>query len=85
MKVAVDCGNAVLACYGKLLDMIGAEHIDLYCAGIIPSQIMVQTAREYNMVNLAKVVVDNGYELGLGADGDGDRIGAVDENEFRLS
>ena len=32
------------------------------------------------MVDLAKAVVDNGCELGLGADGDGDRIGAVDEN-----
>ena len=31
------------------------------------------------MVDLAKAVVDNGCELGLGADGDGDRIGAVDE------
>jgi phosphomannomutase/phosphoglucomutase len=32
------------------------------------------------MVDLAKAVVDNGCEFGLGADGDGDRIGAVDEN-----
>ena len=34
------------------------------------------------MVDLAKVVVDNGLELGLGADGDGERIGAVDENGY---
>ena len=32
------------------------------------------------MVDLAKVVTENGCEMGLGADGDGDRIGAVDEN-----
>ena len=32
------------------------------------------------MTDLAKAVVENGCELGLGADGDGDRIGAVDEN-----
>ena len=81
VKVAVDCGNAVPGpAMSKLLDMIGAEHIDLYCDwdnnepnhGADPT-------REYNMVDLAKAVVDNGYELGLGADGDGDRIGAVDE------
>ena len=32
VKVAVDCGNAVPGpAMVKLLDMIGAEHIDLYC------------------------------------------------------
>ena len=32
VKVAVDCGNAVPGpAMTKLLDMIGAEHIDLYC------------------------------------------------------
>jgi phosphomannomutase len=31
------------------------------------------------MVDLGKAVVEHGCEFGLGADGDGDRIGAVDE------
>jgi phosphomannomutase/phosphoglucomutase len=81
VKVAVDCGNAVPGpAMSKLLDMIGAEHIDLYCDwdNIEPNH-GADPTREYNMVDLAKAVVDNGYELGLGADGDGDRIGAVDE------
>jgi phosphomannomutase/phosphoglucomutase len=65
----------------KLLDMIGAEHIDLYCDwdNTEPNH-GADPTREYNMVDLAKAVVDNGCEFGLGADGDGDRIGAVDEN-----
>ena len=60
--------------------MIGADHIDLYCDwdNTEPNH-GADPTREYNMVDLAKTVVDNGYELGLGADGDGDRIGAVDE------
>ena len=81
VKVAVDCGNAVPGpAMTKLLDMIGAEHIDLYCNwdNTEPNH-GADPTREYNMVDLAKAVIDNGCELGLGADGDGDRIGAVDE------
>ena len=81
VKVAVDCGNAVPGpAMTKLLDMIGAEHIDLYCNwdNTEPNH-GADPTREYNMVDLAKAVVDYGCELGLGADGDGDRIGAVDE------
>ena len=81
VKVAVDCGNAVPGpAMTKLLDMIGAEHIDLYCDwdNTEPNH-GADPTREYNMVDLAKAVVDHGCELGLGADGDGDRIGAVDE------
>ena len=81
VKVAVDCGNAVPGpAMSKLLNMIGAEHIDLYCDwdNTEPNH-GADPTREYNMIDLAKAVVDNGYELGLGADGDGDRIGAVDE------
>lgn len=82
VKVAVDCGNAVPGpAMTKLLDMLGAEHIDLYCDwdNTEPNH-GADPTREYNMVDLAKAVIDNGCELGLGADGDGDRIGAVDEN-----
>ncbi len=81
VKVAVDCGNAVPGpAMTKMLDMIGAEHIDLYCDwdNTEPNH-GADPTREYNMVDLAKAVVDHGCELGLGADGDGDRIGAVDE------
>ena len=82
VKVAVDCGNAVPGpAMTRLLDMIGADHIDLYCDwdNTEPNH-GADPTREYNMVDLAKAVVENGCELGLGADGDGDRIGAVDEN-----
>ena len=81
VKVAVDCGNAVPGpAMTKMLDMIGAKHIDLYCDwdNTEPNH-GADPTREYNMVDLAKAVVDHGCELGLGADGDGDRIGAVDE------
>jgi len=81
VKVAVDCGNAVPGpAMTALLDRMGCEHVDLYCDwdadepnhGADPT-------RPKNMVDLGAAVVENGCEFGLGADGDGDRIGAVDE------
>mgnify|MGYP006152684933 FL=1 len=81
VKVAVDCGNAVPGpAMTTLLDRMGCEHIDLYCDwdanepnhGADPT-------RPKNMVDLGAAVVEHGCEFGLGADGDGDRIGAVDE------
>ena len=35
--------------------------------------------RQKNMVDLSKAVVENNCEFGIGMDGDGDRIGVVDE------
>ena len=55
VKVAVDCGNAVPGpAMVKLLDMIGADHIDLYCNwdNTEPNH-GADPTREYNMVELA--------------------------------
>ena len=82
VKVAIDCGNAVPGpAMVRLMDMIGAEHVDLYCDwdSSEPNH-GADPTREYNMLDLAEAVVANNCELGLGVDGDGDRIGAVDEN-----
>ena len=81
VKVAVDCGNAVPGpAMTKLLDKMGVEHVDLYCDwdASEPNH-GADPTRPKNMVDLGKAVVENGCEFGLGVDGDGDRIGAVDE------
>ena len=81
VKVAVDCGNAVPGpAMTALLDRMGCEHIGLYCDwdASEPNH-GADPTRPKNMVDLGKAVVENGCEFGLGADGDGDRIGAVDE------
>ena len=81
VKVAVDCGNAVPGpAMSKLLGLLGCNHIDLYCDwdATEPNH-GADPTRPKNMVDLAKAVVDNSCEFGLGADGDGDRLGAVDE------
>ena len=82
VKVGVDCGNAVPGpSLLKLLHLLGCEVHDLYCDwdptepnhGADPT-------RPKNMVDLANIVVSEECEFGIGCDGDGDRIGAVDEH-----
>ena len=67
VKVAVDCGNAVPGpAMSKLLDMIGCEHIDLYCNwdATEPNH-GADPTRPENMVDLGKSVVENGVNLDL--------------------
>ncbi len=81
VKVAVDCGNAVPGpAMVELLDRMGCEHVDLYCDwdASEPNH-GADPTRPKNMVDLGAAVVEHGCEFGMGADGDGDRIGAVDE------
>lgn len=81
VKVAVDCGNAVPGpAMVELLDRLGCEHVDLYCDwdASEPNH-GADPTRPKNMVDLGAAVVEHGCEFGMGADGDGDRIGAVDE------
>lgn len=81
VNVAVDCGNAVPGpAMTQLLDRLGCEHVDLYCDwdASEPNH-GADPTRPKNMVDLGAAVVEHGCEFGMGADGDGDRIGAVDE------
>ncbi|DAC49438.1 MAG TPA: phosphomannomutase/phosphoglucomutase, partial [Candidatus Poseidoniales archaeon] len=81
VKVAVDCGNAVPGPFmTQLLDKMGVDHVDLYCDwdATEPNH-GADPTRPKNMVDLGKAVVEHNCEFGMGADGDGDRIGAVDE------
>ena len=81
VKVAVDCGNAVPGPYMvELLTKMGVDHVDLFCEwdATEPNH-GADPTRPKNMVDLGRAVVDHACEFGLGADGDGDRIGAVDE------
>ena len=81
VKVAVDCGNAVPGPYMvELLTRMGVDHVDLFCEwdATEPNH-GADPTRPKNMVDLGRAVVDHECEFGLGADGDGDRIGAVDE------
>ena len=82
VKVVLDCGNGVGSLVGvELLEALGAEVVPLYCEsdGTFPNHHPDPTVDEY-LVDLIDAVRSEGAELGLGFDGDADRIGAVDEH-----
>jgi len=81
VKVVVDCGNgtASVVATAALVDL-GADVVPLYCEsdGTFPNHHPDPTVPE-NLVDLQDAVRKHDAELGIAFDGDGDRIGAVDE------
>jgi phosphomannomutase/phosphoglucomutase len=81
VKVVVDGGNGCFGIVGpQLLKRIGANIIELYCEpdGNFPNHHPDPTV-EKNMLDLSEKVKVERAELGIGFDGDADRIGIVDE------
>jgi phosphomannomutase/phosphoglucomutase len=81
VKVVVDCGNGVASLIAvSTLEALGAEVIPLFCDsdGTFPNHHPDPTVLD-NLRDLQSAVRRTGAELGIAFDGDGDRIGAVDE------
>ncbi len=82
VKVVVDCGNGSASLAAETtLTRLGADVVPLFCEsdGTFPNHHPDPTVPEY-LVDLQEAVRRTGAELGIAFDGDGDRIGAVDEN-----
>ncbi len=82
VKVVVDCGNGVASLIAeKVLTALGCEVTPLFCEsdGTFPNHHPDPTVPE-NLEDLIVAVRRTGAELGVAFDGDGDRIGAVDEH-----
>lgn len=82
LKVVIDAGNGpsgVIA--APLYRRLGCEVIELFCEpdGNFPNHHPDPTV-EANMTDLAETVQQHGADLGIAFDGDGDRIGVVDEH-----
>ena len=81
LKVVVDCGNGVTSLIAvETLRQLGAEVVALFdeSDGTFPHHHPDPTVIE-NLHDLQQSVKQEKAELGIAFDGDGDRIGAVDE------
>jgi phosphomannomutase/phosphoglucomutase len=82
IRVAIDCGNAMTGIVApKILKEFGCEVTELYVTpdGRFPNHHPDPIVEE-NLRDLIDTVRRQRLNLGIGFDGDGDRIGVVDEN-----
>jgi phosphomannomutase / phosphoglucomutase len=82
IKVVADCGNGTGSLLAvQLLERVGAQVIPLYCEsdGTFPNHHPDPVVDE-NLRDLIELVNKEKADLGIGFDGDADRIGAVDEH-----
>lgn len=80
VKVVLDCGNGAAGCIvKKLFEVVGLKPTILFEKpdGAFPNHHPDPTVEE-NLVDLRKAVLAEGADLGIGFDGDGDRIGVID-------
>ncbi len=81
LKIVVDCGNGTTSFYNpEIISNWGVEVIPLYCESdpTFPNHIPDPSVH-LNMIDLQKKVKEEQADLGIAFDGDGDRIGIVDE------
>jgi phosphomannomutase / phosphoglucomutase len=81
LRIGVDAGNGTAGQVAvPILKNIGCEVHDIYCDmdGTFPNHPADPTVLN-NMKDLIALVKDNNLDLGIGYDGDGDRIGVIDE------
>nr|VFK53913.1 MAG: phosphomannomutase / phosphoglucomutase [Candidatus Kentron sp. TUN]VFK55026.1 MAG: phosphomannomutase / phosphoglucomutase [Candidatus Kentron sp. TUN]VFK55803.1 MAG: phosphomannomutase / phosphoglucomutase [Candidatus Kentron sp. TUN] len=78
--IVADCGNGVAGnVIPKLLRMLGHDVLEMYCEvdGNFPNH-HPDPSQPENLEDLIRTVVDNQADFGLAFDGDGDRLGVVD-------
>ncbi|MGH7258048.1 MAG: phosphomannomutase/phosphoglucomutase [Nitrospiraceae bacterium] len=81
LHVVIDCGNGAAALVAKqAIELLGCRVTGLYCDldGTFPNHHPDPTVVE-NVQDLMQTVQDLKADVGIGYDGDADRIGAVDE------
>jgi phosphomannomutase/phosphoglucomutase len=80
IKAVVDCGNGVAGAVAPaLLRALGVEFDELFCEvdGTFPNH-HPDPSKPENLQDLIAKVKETGADIGLAFDGDGDRLGVVD-------
>jgi phosphomannomutase len=81
LKVVVDAGNGAAGPVAVgVLEAIGCDVVPLYCEpdGTFPNH-MPDPLKAENLRDLVASVKETGADLGIALDGDGDRLGVVDD------
>jgi phosphomannomutase / phosphoglucomutase len=81
LRVVVDCGNGTAGAFApEMLRRWGCEVIPLYCDPdpTFPHH-HPDPVDPHNLTDLIAMVRESRADLGVGLDGDGDRLGAVDD------
>lgn len=81
LKVVIDAGNGITGAFApKILRGLGCKVIEQHCEldGNFPNH-EANPESEKNMKDVIERVVIEKADLGIGFDGDGDRVGVVDE------
>ncbi len=81
VRVVIDAGNGVAGMIApRMYRELGCEVEEMYCDvdGTFPNHHPDPTVPEA-VAELSRRVVEGGFDLGLGFDGDGDRVGVIDE------
>ena len=82
LKIAIDCGNGVAGPTAlELFTQLGCEVMDLYCDidGSFPNH-HPNPSDPKNLKPLIDCVLENTLDIGLAFDGDGDRVGVIDNH-----
>jgi phosphomannomutase/phosphoglucomutase len=82
LKVVIDCGNGCASLVAaRLIESLGCDVVSLYCEpdGDFPNHHPDPTVMEY-IQDLIMAVKREGADIGIGFDGDADRVGTVDEH-----
>lgn len=81
VRVVIDCGNGAASLVAKdALEQLGCHVTGLYCDldGHFPNHHPDPTVMD-NLEDLIEKVKETGADVGIGYDGDADRIGVIDE------
>lgn len=80
LNIVVDCGNGVAGNIApKLFEQLGVKVNKLFCLidGNFPNH-HPDPSKLHNLEDIIKEVVDTGADMGFAFDGDGDRLGLID-------
>lgn len=83
LNIAVDCGNGVAGVLAtELFTRLGCKVTELFCDvdGNFPNH-HPDPSKPENLVDMQKAMQQNTLDIGLAFDGDGDRVGILDDKQ----